>query len=88
MSFAKQGTGTETIYGPGCPARPPEASSESACLLEFWIKFSRVSSTQKRVFRRRSVVDLTNLRSRSQIFDKFVCHISHGHDVCGVCGED
>jgi len=25
VSFAKQGTETETTYGPGRPARPPEA---------------------------------------------------------------
>jgi len=37
-------------------------------------------------FRRRSVEDLTNLRSGSQIFDKCMHHVCH--DVCGVCGED
>jgi len=41
---------------------------------------------KKRVFRRRSVEDLTNLRSGSQIFDKCTCHFCH--DVCSVCGED
>jgi len=57
-----------------------------ARFLEFWIKFSRVSFTYKRVFRRRSAEDLRNLRSGSQIFDKCMCHACH--DVCGVCGED
>jgi len=41
---------------------------------------------KKRVFRCRSVGDLTNLRSGSQIFDKRMCYVCH--DVCGVCGED
>jgi len=61
VSFAKQGTETETTYGPGRPARPPEAkiaaiffwdvvAHQRACLLEFWIKFSTVSSTQKTCF--------------------------------------
>ena len=70
----KQGTETETTYGPGRPARPPEAKIDAAkkiienvvahlkaCLLEFWMKFSRVSSTQKTCFQ----------TQKCFIFDKF-----------------
>jgi len=57
-----------------------------ACLLGFWINFPGFRRLKKRVFRRRSVGNLTNLRSGSQIFDKYMCHVCH--DVCGVCGED
>jgi len=91
--FAKQGTETERTYGPVAPRGRRRAiffwdvvAHRRACLLEFLIKISRVSSTQKSVFRRRSFGDLSNLRSGSQIFDKCMCHVNH--DVCGVCGED
>ena len=50
VSFAKQGTETETTYGPGRPARPLEANAaiffwekvahQRVCLLEFWIKLN------------------------------------------------
>jgi len=65
VSFAKEGTETETTYGPGRPARPPEVpilrcqsqivfpdfvAHRTAYLLEFWINFSRVSLTQKTCF--------------------------------------
>jgi len=96
VSFVKQGTETETTYGPGRPARPPDAkiltkkwdviAHRRACLLEFWINFPGFRRMKKRVFRCRSVGDLTNLRSGSQIFDKRMCYVCH--DVCGVCGED
>ena len=59
---------------------------QRACLLEFWNKFPGFHRLKKHNFRRRSVEDLTNLRSGSQIFDKCMCHVCH--DVRGVCVED
>jgi len=37
-------------------------------------------------FRCKSVEGLAYLRSGSQMFDKYMCHVCH--DVCDVCGED
>jgi len=54
-----------------------------ACLLEFWNKFSRVSSTPKTCFQTQKSWRFDNF---SQIFDKCMCHVCN--DVCGVCGED
>jgi len=57
--FAKQETETGNTHGSGRPARPLEAkitkipdvvAHRRACLLEFWIKFSGVSLTQKTSF--------------------------------------
>ena len=76
-------TGTETgnTYGPGRPARPPEAkircckkkltcrsASESVFPGILDQIFRGFIDSKKRVFSRRSVEDLTNLRSGSQIF--------------------
>jgi len=55
-----------------------------ACLLEFWIKFSRVSSNQKTCFQTQKCWRFDKFGS--QIFDKCMCPVCH--DVCGVRGED
>ena len=102
VSFAKQGTETETTYeqlmGLVAPRgrRRPKFSLQKkkwdvvahrkACCWNFESNFPGFHRLKKRVFSRRSVGDLTNLRSGSQTFDKCMCHVCH--DVCGVCVED
>jgi len=88
-----------TTDGPGRPARPAVGGQNSACKKKwdvvahrkaccwnFGLNFPGFHRLKKRVFSRRSVGDLTNLRSGSQTFDKCMCHVCH--DVCGVCVED
>jgi len=86
VSFAKQGTETETTYGPGRPARPLEANAaiffwekvahQRVCLLEFWIKLNWIFQ---------GFIDPKNVFSDAEVLDFWPIYVQGVKYLTSVC---